>query len=582
MPTSDAGVRQRPKGEKKASPLLEKAEQFSFGAPELVPASNEPDEGSDSRYDREQSSSSDTVPAPGAPSGTSSTDAGGRQTPRPVPKRELYQDELHGSKKREPPAAALTVAPEFQGLGQVYQAVRALARERLGLGSRLWYRQAPMSHLHRLLPALVLCFCLNIAAPLHAADSVALENAKAGTTAWQLTSPATQGTTNDLNTADYANVEIQGYASLTSVSQGGTVDFHVRTINTNSYTLSVFRMGWYNGNGGRLVLGPVTLPGVVQPMPPAPVYQPSGTGIVECNWSVSYSLTVPTDWVSGIYLVKLALSAPAKESYIVFVVRDDTRNSPILFQSSVNTYQAYNEWGGSSLYTTNASGSVKTGVKVSFNRPYWRNFGAGDFMSSIQGAPGYEMQMVRWLESQGYDLTYATDVDTHENPSTVLNHLVFLVVGHDEYWSRPMRNNVTSGLDDGVHLGIFAANVLYWQVRFEPSPRVLLIAPWLATKSSLPMIPPPIPVSSPRCGGIWESLKGRCSAFNTTSTPHPRSPTSWSPTRLTGCSTAPASPMERFFLTSKDTKPIRFSHQPVPPASRTPHIPWTIRKSMAT
>jgi hypothetical protein len=339
----------------------------------------------------------------------------------------------------------------------------------LGLGLRLSNRPASSSHLFRLLPALFLFLCFNLAAPLHAADSVAVENAKTGTTAWQLTNPTTQGTTNDLNSGDYANVEIQGYASLTSVAQGGSIDFHVRTINTNSYTMSVFRMGYYNGAGGRLMLGPVTLPGVVQPMPPAPVYQPTGTGIVECNWSTSYSLTVPTDWVSGIYLVKLALSSPAKESYIVFVVRDDTRNAPILFQSSVNTYQAYNEWGGSSLYTTNASGSTKTGVKVSFNRPYWRNFGAGDFYSSFQGAPGYEIQMVRWLERQGYDLTYATDVDTHENPSTAQNHEVFLVVGHDEYWSRPMRTNVTTALNNGVHLGIFAANVLYWQVRFEPS-----------------------------------------------------------------------------------------------------------------
>ena len=206
-----------------------------------------------------------------------------------------------------------------------------------------------------------------------------------GTTAWQLTNPATMFGNNDLNPVDYANAEIQGYASLTSVDQGGSIDFHVRTINTNSYTLSVFRMGWYNGTGGRLMLGPITLPGVVQPMPPAPVYQPAGSGIVECNWSVSYSLAVPTDWVSGVYLVKLSLSSPAKESYIVFVVRDDARNSPILFQSSVTTYQAYNEWGGSSLYSTTPEGD-KTGVKVSFDRPYWRNFGAGDFIS-LSGPP---------------------------------------------------------------------------------------------------------------------------------------------------------------------------------------------------
>jgi hypothetical protein len=271
---------------------------------------------------------------------------------------------------------------------------------------------------------------------------------------------------NDLNPSDYAIAEIQGYASLSSVNQGGSINFYVRTINTNSYTLSVFRMGWYNGLGGRLMLGPITLPGVVQPMPPPPVYQPAGSGLVECNWSVSYSLTIPTDWVSGIYLVKLSLSSPAAESYIVFVVRDDTRNSPILVQSSVATYQAYNEWGGSSLYTTAAG--VKTGYKVSFNRPYWRNYGAGDFIS-LNGPPGYEMQLVRWLESQGYDATYVTDVDTHENPNLLLSHKVFLVVAHDEYWSWNMRDSVTRGRDAGVHLGFLGANICYWQIRFEAS-----------------------------------------------------------------------------------------------------------------
>jgi hypothetical protein len=299
-----------------------------------------------------------------------------------------------------------------------------------------------------------------------AADSVAVENTKPGTMDWQLTNPANMYGNNDLNPGHYATAEIQGYASLTSVNRGGSINFYVRTINTNSYTLSLFRIGWYNGLGGRLMLGPITLPGVVQTMPPSPVYQPAGTGIVECNWNVSYSLSIPTDWVSGYYLVKLSLSSPAAESYIVFVVRDDTRNSPVLVQSSVTTYQAYNEWGGSSLYTI--AGGAKTSYEVSFNRPYWRNYGAGDFIS-LDGPPGYEMQLVRWLERQGYDATYVTDIDTHENPNLLLSHKVFLVVGHDEYWSWDMRNNVTQGRDAGVHLGFLGANICVWQIRFAPS-----------------------------------------------------------------------------------------------------------------
>ena len=317
----------------------------------------------------------------------------------------------------------------------------------------------------RCLRYLLPCVYLALSGAVRAADSVAVENAKPGTGAWQLTNPASMSGANSTVASDYAVAEIQGYASRTSVNQGETINFYVRTINTNSYTLSIYRIGWYGGSGGRLMQAPVTLAGVVQPMPPAPVFQPTGDGLVDCNWNVSYSLTVPTDWVSGIYLVKLALSAPAKESYIIFVVRDDARNAPILVQASFATYQAYNEWGGSSLYTTTGNDGTtgpRTGYKVSYNRPFWRGFGAGDFLR-------YEINLVRWQESQGYDVTYATDIDTHQNSSLLLSHKLFLVVGHDEYWSWAMRDNVERGRDAGVHLGFLGGNMSYCQIRFEPS-----------------------------------------------------------------------------------------------------------------
>jgi hypothetical protein len=314
------------------------------------------------------------------------------------------------------------------------------------------------------LHALFLCICLG--GRLYAADSVAVENTRPGTSAWQLTNPANMWGVGSTNPADYAVAEIQGYGSRASVNQGDAIDFFVRTINTNSWTLSVFRIGWYGGQGGRLMLGPVTLPGLVQPMPPAPVFQPTGSGLVECNWTPVYHLTIPPDWVSGVYLAKLSLSSPAAESYIVFVVRDDARHSPLLVQTSFATYQAYNEWGGSSLYTR--VNGAKTGYKVSFDRPFWRNFGAGDFVS-LNGSPGYEIHLVRWLESQGYDVTYATDLDTHENPTLLLSHQVFLVTAHDEYWSWAMRDTVEGGRDNGAHLGFLGANAAYWQIRFESS-----------------------------------------------------------------------------------------------------------------
>jgi hypothetical protein len=324
----------------------------------------------------------------------------------------------------------------------------------------------PRVSVQRLIKAVAFVLCFNIVVPLHAADSVAVENAKAGTSDWQLTHPANMWGSGSTDPNTYANVEIQGYASRTSVNQAETINFYIRTINTNPYNMSIYRIGWYNGLGGRLMLGPITLPGVVQPMPQPPVFQPAGSGLVECNWSVSYSLTIPTDWVSGYYLVKLSLPSPQAESYIVFVVRDDARNSPILAQASFATYAAYNEWGGSSLYTLYAG--QKTGYKVSFNRPFWPNFGAGNFLS-LYGGVGYEINMVRWLERQGYDVTYATDLDSHENPSLLLSHKVYLIGAHDEYWSWNMRDTVEGGRDAGVYLAFLGANASYWQVRFEPS-----------------------------------------------------------------------------------------------------------------
>jgi N,N-dimethylformamidase beta subunit-like protein/uncharacterized protein DUF642 len=284
------------------------------------------------------------------------------------------------------------------------------------------------------------------------ANPVQDENALTGTTSWQLSNPATSR-------------EIEGYASLTSVNKGGQISLFVNTADAN-FTIDVFRMGWYAGTGARQVLGPVQLAGTNQIMPvPNPV-----TGLNECNWINPYVLTVPNSWVSGVYLAKLTGLTSGKQAYIIFVVRDDSRSSSFLFQCSVTTYQAYNNWpgtsfGGKSLYGFNsASGTAAT--KVSFNRPYYFDVGngAGHFLNG-----GWEYNMVRFLEKEGYDLTYCTNIDVHENAGLLLSHSGYLSVGHDEYWSWNMRANVSAARDQGVNLGFFGANTCYWQIRLEPS-----------------------------------------------------------------------------------------------------------------
>lgn len=289
------------------------------------------------------------------------------------------------------------------------------------------------------------------------------ENAQPGTDAWRLTSPATAR-------------EIEGYASATSVAAGETLKVFVSTASP-SYVVNVYRLGWYGGKGGRLVMGPVERTGTLQPTP-----APDPDGLVECDWTDPLDIVVPATWVSGMYVARLETKDTGKQSYVPFVVRDDVRVATYLFQSSVTTFQAYNNWGGHSLYDFNSVGGVRAS-RVSFLRPYAMGLnpeaaagvGAGELLTNLQGAAqtgptGWEYPMVRFLEREGYDVSYVTNVDVHRDPALVAKHPVFLSVGHDEYWSSRMRDHVEHARDHGTtSLAFFSGNVSYWQVRFEPS-----------------------------------------------------------------------------------------------------------------
>jgi hypothetical protein len=273
--------------------------------------------------------------------------------------------------------------------------------------------------------------------------AIKAENAKPGTTEWQIKHPA-------------RNHEIQGFASLTSVNRGEDISIFVDTVEP-TYTVEVFRMGWYEGMGGRLMMPSVVRSGTKQPMPlPDQV-----THLLECQWDNPYVLHIPTssdptEWASGVYIVKLTGGAGGKQCYVSFIVRDDERPSDLLFQSSVTTYAAYNNWGGWSLYTEPRA------YMVSFNRPYTQGFGAGEFFN-------WEYNMVRFLEREGYDVSYSTNVDTHARGHLLLSHKGFLSVGHDEYWSWQMRDTAEAARGAGVSLGFFGANAAYWQIRFQSS-----------------------------------------------------------------------------------------------------------------
>lgn len=260
----------------------------------------------------------------------------------------------------------------------------------------------------------------------------------------------------------YSSAVISGYANATSLNRGGNLAFKVSTSQPGAYSIDVYRLGYYGGAGGRLVTSSGTLNGVTQA--PCAVTD-AATRLIECSWSTTYTLSVGADWTSGIYLAKLVHAATLKEFPIYFVVRDDSSTSKIVFQRSTTTALAYGFAGTPtekrSLYVFNSTNGVPA-QKVSLDRP---NTEQDDYNSLLN----FEYQMLRWLESQSYDVSYIDNLDVHTNPGLLLNHKAFLSVGHDEYWSKEMRDGVEAARDGGVNLGFFSANTAYWRVRFEPS-----------------------------------------------------------------------------------------------------------------
>ncbi len=302
-------------------------------------------------------------------------------------------------------------------------------------------------------------------------NPVVTENQLPGSDEWVLGQ-------NGRRVADDVDQQIKGYASATSVAAGESVDIKVSVNPPQAYTAQVFRLGYYGGKGARLVRTVADLTGTQQPA----CTPDSATGLIECGWATGLRLDVDSTWTSGIYLVLLT-NAAGYQSYAQFVVRDDTRRSALLFDQSVMTYQAYNAYPsdggpgckgvpltGKDLYDTQSSTApTVTGtpraVKVSFDRPYSCS-GGGSLLDPDWSWEGY---FLTWLEMKGYDVTYATDVDVHLRPQTLLGHQGVLVVGHDEYWSKEMFDAFERARDNGVNLGLFGANDAYWQTRLEPS-----------------------------------------------------------------------------------------------------------------
>ncbi|MGH9584180.1 MAG: N,N-dimethylformamidase beta subunit family domain-containing protein, partial [Bryobacteraceae bacterium] len=271
----------------------------------------------------------------------------------------------------------------------------------------------------------------------------------------------------DIHSANPAgDPSIQGFATDISVNRGSTVYFKIKT-NAKAYTIDIYRMGYYQGNGARKVAS-------ISPSVPLPQTQPAclsdtSTGLYDCgNWAVSASWNVPATATSGIYFAHLIRTDTGGDSHIVFIVRNDASHSDVLFQTNDESWEAYNYYGGGSLYGPNTPNFDLTqrAYKVSYNRPFYTR---GFQEESATWVFGAEYPMIRWLEANGYDVTYFTGVDAARNGSLIENHKVYLTSGHDEYWSGPHRANVEAARDAGVNMAFFTGNEVFWKTRWENS-----------------------------------------------------------------------------------------------------------------
>jgi hypothetical protein len=273
------------------------------------------------------------------------------------------------------------------------------------------------------------------------------------------------------------NDDIGGFPVKTSYNLGESVQLKIGRnlpgLPTSKVNIDVFRVGYYGGEGGRRISAAsatnVTVNNTQQCNPMDPV-----TGKVDCgNWAVTYTINASALPASGVYVAKLTATDTGIQNQVVFVVRDDNRAAKVLYVVPTADYQAYNLWGGKSLYfDKNGGANTVTGsdraAKVSFNRPI-------DFAEAqLNKFFGPDFDMVYWLERNGYDVAYSDDVAVSQNPNSLKTHKLDMTAGHSEYWTAEEYHGFKAARDAGVNVSSFDSNTAYWKVRLEDGGRTLV------------------------------------------------------------------------------------------------------------
>jgi fibronectin type 3 domain-containing protein len=289
-----------------------------------------------------------------------------------------------------------------------------------------------------------------------AGNAIVLENCFPGNNPW-----------NVRNTATIPAGGIEGYATATSINRGDSVALKVNSTDTSTFRVEIYRTGYYGGAGARLFSVITGVQGIAQPA----CTTNATTGLVDCsNWRTSLTLSTTQSWPTGVYAIRLVREDTGTDNQILLAVRDDSRKAQVVYGVGFATFQAYNNYGGKSLYDFNSSGNstvsgTPRAVKVSYDRPFEQpRSGLRDWYTRT------EIATVYWLEQQGYDTSYISNTDLETTPSLLTGVKTYISPAHDEYVSAGMRSALASARDAGVGLFFSGGNEVYWKIRFENGP----------------------------------------------------------------------------------------------------------------
>lgn len=308
---------------------------------------------------------------------------------------------------------------------------------------------------------------------------VARENTKAGESTWNRGIPIQYA-------GDFAGKELrkrkggpfsswlaptttgpEGWFSSPSATCDESIGLHI-SANGSPVTIKVFRMGYYGGAGARLVQETTTKP-IAHYSASAPSRPP--VSLLTADWPVAWEFHVTSQTPPGQYLIRLD-DKHGDSNFVPLMVTNPESKSPVTFVSSVLTWQAYNEWGGYSLYKGPDRSRRTRAMVVSFNRPYDGD-GSGQFRYM-------EYPIVRLAEKLGIDLNYITDIELAKNVSSLENTKSIVYGGHGEYWTTQMRVALDSAVARGINFVSFGGNAGYNRPRLQADNRQLVM--WRGSK----------------------------------------------------------------------------------------------------